>query len=150
MEKLQAHQNGGKLHRAISVIIFNPKGELLIQQRAFTKYHCPGLRANTVCSHPRVGEGYEAAAHRRLQEELGFDCPLEEKFHFIYKADLDAGLTEYELDYVFTGTYTGKIFPHPAEVADVKRISLADIKADVAVNGDKYAEWFKRILQYFL
>jgi isopentenyl-diphosphate delta-isomerase len=41
------------------------------------------------------------AAHRRLQEEMGFDCPLEEQFHFIYKATFDNGLTEYELDRVF-------------------------------------------------
>lgn len=53
MEKMQAHQNGGHLHRAISVLILNQKGEMLLQQRAATKYHCPLLRANTACSHPR-------------------------------------------------------------------------------------------------
>jgi isopentenyl-diphosphate delta-isomerase len=146
-EKLAAHQNGGQLHRAFSVLVFNPKGELLIQQRAKTKYHCPGLRANTTCSHPRNGESSLAAAHRRLGEEMGFDCPLEEKFHFIYKADFDNGLTERELDRVFFGFYEGEVFPNPDEVANVKRISLSDLQRELAGHPATFAERFKIILQ---
>ena len=42
--KLEAHTKG-LLHRAISVIIFNDKGEMLVQQRAFNKYHWPAISA---------------------------------------------------------------------------------------------------------
>lgn len=146
-EKLKAHQNGGKLHRAISVLVFNSRGELLIQRRAFTKYHCPGLWANTCCSHPRSGEKTQDAAHRRLKEECGFITQLKEKFHFIYKADFDNGLTEYEFDHVFIGYYDGKVNPNPEEVAEVKWISIEDLKKDVKKNPQKYAAWFKIILQ---
>ncbi len=104
MEKQQAHV-AGLLHRAFSVFVFNSKGELMIQQRAASKYHSPTLWTNTCCSHPRDNETYEQAAHRRLEEEMGFDCELEYKFNFIYKAHLENDLIEHELDHVFIGTF---------------------------------------------
>ena len=82
-EKLKAHQEA-KLHRAFSIFVFNGKGELLIQQRALDKYHSDGLWTNTCCSHPSPGEETVVVAHRRLREEMGFDCELVEVFSFTY------------------------------------------------------------------
>jgi isopentenyl-diphosphate delta-isomerase len=93
MRKMNAHMNGGTLHRAFSVFVFNSKGELLLQKRALNKYHSGGLLTNTCCSHPRPGELVKEAAVRRLQEEMGMTCELEKKFRFEYKAELDNGLT---------------------------------------------------------
>lgn len=145
-EKLKAHQNGGKLHRCFSIQIFNSKGELLLQQRASVKYHCGGLWANTCCSHPRPGEVIDAAAHRRLKEELGFDTKLKEAFTFVYKADFDNGLTEWEYDHVFIGIYDGVVRPSPEEVDDYKWIGLEELKTDIEKNPQKYTVWFKIIL----
>ena len=103
MEKQAAHVNP-TLHRAFSIFIFNSKGEMLLQQRALTKYHTPGLWTNTCCSHPRDGESLEQATKRRLMEEMGMECELKEAFSFIYKADVMQGLTEHEFDHVFIGT----------------------------------------------
>ena len=75
MEKLEVHKKG-LLHRAFSILIFNSQHELLLQKRALGKYHCPGLWSNSCCSHPRFNEKIEDAVHRRLVEELGFDCYL--------------------------------------------------------------------------
>ena len=97
MEKMEAHEKG-VMHRAFSIFIFNSEGKLLLQQRADEKYHSPGLWTNTVCSHPRTGENTHNAAHRRMVEEMGFDCDLEEAFSFIYKANVGDGLTEHEFD----------------------------------------------------
>ena len=95
MGKLEAHKKA-LLHRAISVNIFNSKGEMLIQQRGLNKYHWAGIWSNTCCSHPRKDESFKEAAERRLFEELGFKTPLTEAFHFIYKAhDKKSDLTEY-------------------------------------------------------
>jgi isopentenyl-diphosphate delta-isomerase len=121
MEKQQAHISG-LLHRAFSVFIFNSKGELLLQQRAEDKYHSPMKWTNTCCSHPRENETFLEGAKRRLEEEMGFQCELSEKFHFIYKAKLDNELFEHELDYVFTGTYDGEIQINTDEVNDYKWI----------------------------
>jgi isopentenyl-diphosphate delta-isomerase len=70
MEKMEAHEKA-ILHRAFSVFIFNKRGQMLLQQRAFSKYHSGGLWTNTCCSHPRPGEETLQAAERRLFEEMG-------------------------------------------------------------------------------
>lgn len=146
MKKLEAHQKA-LLHRCFSILIFNSKNELLIQQRALDKYHCPGIRANACCSHQRQGESTLDAAHRRLQEELGFDCPLEEKFHFVYKAEFDNGLTEHEFDHVLVGNYDGEVLPNPEEVVNYKRVSLEELDQELQNSPEKYAVWFKIILE---
>lgn len=103
MEKMEAHEKG-LLHRAFSVFIMNDQGDMLLQQRALDKYHSGGLWTNACCSHPLPGEAVEAAAHRRLSEEMGFDCPLRELFQFTYRTEFDNGLIEHEYDHVWTGT----------------------------------------------
>lgn len=87
-EKLKAHIDG-LLHRAFSVMIFNNKGQLLIQKRAKNKYHSAGLWANSCCGHPRLGEDNTEAAQRRLQEELGFSCDLVKISELKYSLKLD-------------------------------------------------------------
>ncbi len=144
-EKIKAHASG-KLHRAFSIFIFNSKGELLLQQRAKAKYHSGGLWSNTVCSHPRPGENYFQAAHRRLREEMGFDCELKKLFSFIYKTDFIDGLIENEYDTVFMGKFDGKPKPNPAEVANCKWVEIKDLKNDIAVDPEKYSVWLKIIL----
>jgi isopentenyl-diphosphate Delta-isomerase len=142
MEKMEAHEKA-VLHRAFSVFIFNPAGEMLLQQRAISKYHSGGLWTNACCSHPLPGEATEAAAQRRLHEELGFNTPLQKAFDFIYKAAFDNGLTEYEFDHVFTGMYDGAIVPNPAEVQDYCYKTMDDIRLSIASHPHKYTEWFK-------
>lgn len=149
MEKLEAHQKG-LLHRAFSVFLFNKKGEMLLQKRANTKYHSPNLWTNAVCSHPRNGESYKNGALRRLNEELGISTEIEEKFHFIYKADVGQNLWEYELDYVFVGIYDGIFNLNPNEVSETRYISLVDLQKEILSNPDNFTEWFKIILNKYL
>lgn len=141
-EKMKAHEDG-TLHRAFSVFIFNDRDEMLLQQRAKSKYHSGGLWTNACCSHPRPGETVEQAAHRRLVEEMGFDCPLEVKFNFIYRAEFDDGLIEHELDHVLFGKYEGAIHFNPDEVEDYLWVSIESLKKDMAENSDNYTVWFK-------
>ncbi|MFV0306025.1 MAG: isopentenyl-diphosphate Delta-isomerase [Moheibacter sp.] len=149
MEKQQAHVSG-LLHRAFSVFVFNVKGELLLQQRAASKYHSPLLWTNTCCSHPRENESYIGAAHRRLKEEMGFDCELEEKFKFIYKAKLDSELFEHELDHVFVGFFDGEIKINPEEVETYKWVTMEDLRSDIKFNSEKYTVWFQIILDEYI
>ncbi len=142
-EKLKAHQNGGKLHRAISIFIFNKKGEVMLQQRASTKYHGGGLWSNTVCSHPREGENAVQASHRRLKEEMGFDCEMHEVFAFEYTAKMDKGLTEHEYDHVVFGSYTKSPKPNPEEVQDWKWVDLKELKSSVEKDPKNYSPWLK-------
>ena len=141
MEKMQAHWKG-VLHRAFSIFIINERNEMLLQQRAKTKYHSSGLWTNACCSHPRPDEDTDAAALRRLQEELGFTTPVTKIFNFKYNAAFDNGLTEHEYDHVYIGTYTGKIFPNPNEVQDYCYKKLDEIAESIKTHPHKYTAWF--------
>ncbi|MFN1217956.1 isopentenyl-diphosphate Delta-isomerase [Chryseobacterium kwangjuense] len=148
MEKQQAHING-LLHRAFSVFLFNSKGEMLLQKRASGKYHSPNQWTNAVCSHPREDETYIDGARRRLQEELGIEANLSEKFNFIYKADVGGGLWEHELDYVFTGIYEGDFHLNQEEVEEVRFISIEDLDQEIAEHPEHFTAWFKIILEEY-
>lgn len=148
MEKMEAHEKA-LLHRAFSVFVFNDQNELMLQQRAQHKYHSPGLWTNTCCSHQRDGETNIEAGLRRLQEEMGFTCNLEEVFSFIYKAPFVNGLTEHELDHVMIGKYNDSPIINSEEVADYKWIKLDELKKDISENPQNYTEWFKIIFREF-
>ncbi|RMH74166.1 MAG: isopentenyl-diphosphate Delta-isomerase [Gemmatimonadetes bacterium] len=136
----------GQLHRAFSIFVFNSAGKLLIHQRAFHKYHSGGLWTNTCCSHPRTGETLNESIHRRLMEEMGFDCTLEEYFSFIYRAEFENGLIEHELDHVFVGHYEGDPNPNPEEVAAWKWADPAMLQQDINAHPSRYTPWFKLAL----
>lgn len=142
MEKMEAHREGF-LHRAFSVFIFNDKGEMLIHQRALSKYHSPGLWTNACCSHPRHGEKPADAAHRRLMEEMGFDCDITPAFTFTYKAPVGQGLTEHEFDHVFTGTFNHIPRPNPDEVAAWKWVEIEALEKEMFLNPDVFTVWFR-------
>lgn len=142
MEKMEAHEKA-LLHRAFSVFIFNKAGDMMLQQRAASKYHSPGLWTNACCSHPRPGEAVADAAHRRLQEELGFDAPLQKIFDFTYQATFDNGLTEHEFDHVFTGIYEQQVLPNPEEVQAVAFESMKQVAEQLDTHPEKYTAWFK-------
>lgn len=146
MEKILAHQEG-RLHRAFSVLIFNEKNELLIHQRAKDKYHCGGLWTNACCSHPREHETTLDAALRRIDEEMGFSCSLFHVDEFIYKAEFDNGLTEYEYDHIFIGYYNDNPVPNPLEVHDWKYVNITMLEKDMALHPHNYTPWFKDIIQ---
>ena len=146
MPKMEAHEKA-VLHRAFSVFVFNNKGELMLQQRAASKYHSPLLWTNTCCSHQRDGEGNLEAGKRRLQEEMGFTTELKEVFSFVYKAPFDNGLTEHELDHVMVGNYENEPNINKEEVEDFKWMQLEDVKEDIENNPFHYTEWFKIIFK---
>lgn len=146
MGKMEAHEKG-LLHRAFSIFVFNSNGELLIQQRALTKYHSAGEWANTCCSHQRDGESTLDAAHRRLQEEMGFDVELNEVFSFTYKKEFGNGLTEHEFDHVIFGQYDDAPVMNPEEVADWKYISIENLKKDIESHPERYTIWLQIALK---
>jgi isopentenyl-diphosphate Delta-isomerase len=147
MEKMEAHQKG-LLHRAFSLLIFNTKGEMLLQQRAISKYHSGGLWTNTCCSHPLPGETIEQAGKRKLKQEMGFSCDLSYSHKFIYKVQLDNDLIEHEWDYVLIGYYDGIPAINENEAQAWKFESIDSIQKDAKQNPDQYTCWFKLILNH--
>lgn len=147
MEKLEAHQKG-LLHRAFSVLIYNDKGEWLLQKRASAKYHSAGLWTNACCSHPEANQSIKLQAEERLKFEMGIHTDLQHRFNFIYKAELDNGLTEHEFDHVFIGTFSGNPILNPDEAEDFIWKNYAEILQEINTQPEKFTEWFKLIVHH--
>ena len=148
MEKIEAHEKA-ILHRAFSVFILNDNNELLLQKRALSKYHSPGLWTNTCCSHPRNGESVINAGLRRLKEEMGFETEISSLLSFIYKAKFDNGLTEHEFDHVLVGSYNHSPIINSIEVDSWKWMSMENVKKDIKDHPDNYTAWFKIIFKKY-
>lgn len=144
--KLEAHRKG-ELHRAISVYIFNHKGELMLQKRAAGVYHSGLLWSNTCCTNCYEGETAPESAHRSLKSEMGFDCELQEEFNLIYETPVSNGLIEHEFLHVFFGMHDDDPVLNEGEVMDWKWMRLDALEKDVRSNGDAYTPWLKIILE---
>lgn len=148
-EKIEAHLEG-KLHRAFSIFILDSAGRLLLQQRARNKYHSAGLWSNSCCSHPRPGESTLAAAHRRLKEELGFDCELEKVFELVYRVRLDKDFIEHEFDHIFVGSFDGDPVPDPNEVEAWRWVTEETLLSEIRLHPDRYSYWLKASIEELL
>ena len=146
LEKMEAHFSG-KLHRAFSIFVFNPDGKLLIHKRADDKYHSGGLWTNTCCGHQRPDESLDMSVHRRLEEEMGFDCTLKKLFALQYKAEMNNNIIEHEIDHVFAGIYDQDPDPDPAEVSAYSWADCNHLINDIKNNPRKYSYWFKLLLE---
>lgn len=140
--KAEAHLKG-LLHRAFSIFIFNGEGKLLLQKRAQTKYHSGGLWTNTCCGHPSPGEIISDAANRRLYEEMKIKTRLSSVCSFKYKADLNNGLIEHEIDHVFYGLTDQVSEPDPLEAEDWKYIDPINLVSDINKQPEIYTAWLK-------
>jgi isopentenyl-diphosphate delta-isomerase len=146
--KLEAHRHG-RLHRAVSVVLFDDRGWLLLQRRADAKYHSPGLWSNTCCGHPRPGESVDDAARRRLVDELGIEgCGLTRVTKFLYFAELDGGLVEHEVDHVLIGRWNGPADPDPGEVAETRWIDREALFEEMLHAADRYTAWAGRVVDH--
>jgi isopentenyl-diphosphate delta-isomerase len=146
-DKLEVHREGGQLHRAFSILIFNARGELLLQRRAEGKYHFAGRWSNSCCGHPRPGEATYRAALRRLGEELGFQAPLTEDLQLVYRAlDPISGLTEHEYLHVFRGRFVGEPRPDPDEVGAWRWMSIQGLRRALAQRPGLFTPWFALLM----
>jgi isopentenyl-diphosphate delta-isomerase len=144
-DKLDVHR-WGLLHRAFSVLVLNPRGELLLQRRARTKYHSGGLWSNTCCSHPSPGEETLEAAHRRLREEMGFDCPLRPVGAVRYRLEVGRDLLEHEYDHVLVGRWAGAPDPDPAEVEAWVWVDPRRLRRALDREPERFTPWFPIVL----
>jgi len=148
-DKLTAHQDGGQLHRAFSIFIIDDRGRVLLQRRAQGKYHCPGLWANSCCSHPQPGKSLLECSQTRLREELGFSTFLLKIGTVRYRLPLSNGFTEWEFDHIFLGRYNGPAVPNPDEVEACAWVRIDDLAQGMVDHAAHYVPWLPEIFPVF-
>jgi len=140
--KIEVHRRGLK-HRALSVLVRNRAGDMLVHRRNPEKYHSGGLWTNACCSHPRPDEPAGEAAQRRLAEEMGIRCDVKPLFIARYRAAVSNGFIEDEVVHAFGGTYDGPVVPDPAEVSEWKWMPLPELADDLISRPELYTIWFR-------
>jgi isopentenyl-diphosphate Delta-isomerase len=143
VSKADAHAGRGTLHRAFSLFVFNPAGELLVQKRSSGKRLWPGCWSNSCCSHPRRGETMDAAIRRCLRHELGLAVALEFLFKFEYRASYDAHGAEHELCWVYAGRTAEWPSPNVDEIAAWRYVTPQALHAEIARAPETFTPWFK-------
>ncbi|MDJ0939798.1 MAG: isopentenyl-diphosphate Delta-isomerase [Woeseiaceae bacterium] len=141
--KAECHDGHGILHRAFSVFLFDPSGELLLQQRSNSKRLWPGYWSNSCCSHPRRGESMSIATARRLDDELNVATELKYVYKFSYQADFGEAGAENELCHVYLGRLQEMPVANESEIAALRFVSVADLEREFSANPDSFTPWFK-------
>ncbi len=119
----ECHSDKKLIHRSTSVVIYNKKGEILLQKRSKTKDLFPGYFTTSASGHVGKGESYEDAARREMMEEIGVDVPLT----FVSKMLLEMN-NETEIDALFSASYDGPFKINKKEVNNVSFISPDKIR----------------------
>lgn len=145
--KGECHDGAGTLHRAFSIFIFNPQGQLLLQQRAEGKRLWPAFWSNSCCSHPRWGEEIEDAANRRLKQELGLSAKLNYLYKFEYAAqyqELGQQLgSEHELCSVFVGRSNAQPQVNANEISSWRWVEPKALTHALQEEPEHYTPWLQ-------
>jgi isopentenyl-diphosphate delta-isomerase len=137
------HSGAGVLHRAFSIYVFDGHGRLLMQKRSAAKQLWPLHWSNSCCSHPRWGEDIDAAAHRRLGEELGIRATLRPLFKFQYQAHFGERGSEHELCTVYVGSADSVGAVDPGEVAEWRYVDSDELSRRLACEPSGYTPWLR-------
>ena len=152
--KMETHVEK-KLHRAFSLFLYDREEDsMLIQKRAYGKYHSGGCWSNSCCSHPRKGEKLPTAVVRRTKTELNIDIEEDKlvycgKFHYFAQFEQVA---EHEIDNVFIYDYTGQdknvIVGNPEEIDELQWISIEELAKWMETDRDAFSAWFPKAFAF--
>jgi isopentenyl-diphosphate delta-isomerase len=138
------------LHRAFSVLIVDSDDRFLLQRRAAVKTRFANRWGNACCGHPAPGEDLRQAAERRLGEELGlrFVALAPVGVHLYRAGDPGSGRVEHEYDHVLVGRIRADqpMRPDPAEVGELRWMTVPDLRADLAAHPSSYVPWLSGVL----
>lgn len=143
-DKAACHDRDGVLHRAFSLFVFNPQGELLLQRRAAGKRLWPLFWSNSCCSHPRRGETMDEAVNRRLFQELRICSDLDYLYKFEYHARFADSGSEHELCWVYAGFSEDTVRVNRNEIADWRFVAPADLDAELSAHPGRFTPWFRQ------
>ncbi|MBI5640628.1 MAG: NUDIX domain-containing protein [Nitrospirae bacterium] len=140
----ELHSNPSLIHRVVHVLVFNSKGEILLQKRSMNKDVAPGRWDTSVGGHINPGEEILAAAAREMREELGVSG---QSLRYLYQY-LYANHRETELVSSFTCVYDGAFSFNREEIEEVRFWPLKKIALNLS--QDIFSSHFKSELNNYL
>ena len=150
MPRDQVHRSG-VWHRAVNVFLFNPDGDLLIQQRAPAKDVCPLKWDLSVAEHLQSGESYLEAAHRGIQEELSLRCDELSLLGSPTTHQLvlpEQNLKNCEFTQCYRGEVNGEVNLDPVEVADWRYVGITDLCEQLRSTPSRFTPWFVELSRH--
>ena len=129
-----------------AVLLFNSKGNLILQKIASHK-KWGGLWTYSAAGHVDAGEDYETAAKRELKEELGIDAQMGHQiaaFPVIREGKKNAYY------HVFIAHSDNKIITDKSEVAEIREISLVNLKKEIEKNPEQFFDGFLLAIKKYL
>jgi isopentenyl-diphosphate Delta-isomerase len=142
----------GLWHRATNVLLFDRADQLYLQLRSTGKDVWPNAWDISVGEHLQPGETFEQAAHRGLAEELSIRGVELTPLGDVVRGCVDVpelGIKDHEFQQSFRGVYDGAYEIDPIEVADVRRVSLRDLAAEIVATPEAFTPWLRSRLREF-
>lgn len=124
------HSGAKPLHPVVHLQVFNSKGELYLQQRAWNKDIQPGKWDTAVGGHVDYGEHIEDALRREAREELGIHTfSPKEIICYQYESEI-----EKELVYSYSAIIDHPLIPDPSELAGGRFWTGSEIRTNLGKN----------------
>jgi 16S rRNA (adenine1518-N6/adenine1519-N6)-dimethyltransferase len=146
-------RKSGQLHRIVRVMLLDGKGNILLQKRHPQAEDSPNKWDFSAAGHVDEGEGYEFAAKREVQEELGLDdITLQPLFKF-YAERVSASYHIRRFNMVFMG-HIDPLLVHPDldELGGVEWFTKSQVEAMLREKKENFtkgfADNFERIATY--
>lgn len=139
------HGNPSLIHRVVHVVVFNKRGELLLQKRSNNKDVAPGKWDTSVGGHVNLGEDLLDAAKREMEEELGITgCNPQLRYTYIHTNSYET-----ELVYTYSYIYDGKISFNRQEIDEVRFWDIKEIQNYIGkdIFSDNFEHEFSTYLQ---
>jgi isopentenyl-diphosphate delta-isomerase type 1 len=136
----------GLRHRAVHILVFNSRNELFLQKRSASKDINPGLWDTSAAGHVDLGESYDEAARRELNEELGVDDapPIQPIFKLPSSPE-----TGWEFIQVYTSKHDGPFRLNADEITEGRWISVAELDDWIEQGGKGLTLSFQSLWQTF-
>lgn len=135
----------GLLHRAVSIFVFNSRGELLIHQRSATKDEYPLKFTSSASGHVSAGETYDETAPRELQEELGLTVPV--RFLAKFPASTE---TANEHTALYEAITDETPVPDPGEICGLAWWDIEGLAACVQASPEDFTPPFRVLFEWLL
>jgi isopentenyl-diphosphate delta-isomerase type 1 len=140
----ECHSNRKLIHRAVAILVFNSKGDILFEKRSMKKDMEPG-KWGLVAGHVDLDESYEQAAKREMMEEIGVSCKkMEFVSRFLFRAE-----EETEMIKVFSCRHEGPFKVDKKESDEVRFFTQIGVKQALKTGSMKITQSDTQILKEF-